>query len=150
MTRIPQPLKGTSHAEPVCRGPGGVPGAGGETPRAGAGGRGRRRSASRLRRQRPLHDLSRRVRRGRARADDPAALLARLRSVGREGAGNPAASPAWRELARQGPDALVPILGGMDGADVTAANWLRAAVDAIAERELAAGRGLPADRLEAF
>src|SRR5437763_1106018 len=37
-----------------------------------------------------------------------------------------------------------------DGADPAAANWLRAAVDAIAERELAAGHALPAAQLEAF
>src|SRR3712207_8164790 len=38
----------------------------------------------------------------------------------------------------------------MDGAGPRAANWLRAAVDGIAERTLAAGKPLPAKALEAF
>jgi hypothetical protein len=85
-----------------------------------------------------------------AAAADTAALLARIRAVGREGAGNAEASAAWKELVRLGPDALPTILAGLDGADATAANWLRNAVDAIAERALADGKSLPADRLEQF
>jgi hypothetical protein len=77
-------------------------------------------------------------------------LLAPIKSVGKEGAGNVEARKAWRELIRLGPDALLPILAALDDADPTAANWLRAAVDAIAERQLQAGRALPAARLEAF
>jgi hypothetical protein len=77
-------------------------------------------------------------------------LVARIKAVGAEGAGNVEAAKAWRELARCGPEALTDILAGFDGADATAANWLRAAVDAIAERELTASRKLPADKLEAF
>src|SRR5262249_12488773 len=49
-----------------------------------------------------------------------------------------------------GPDALPAILAGFDGAGPVAVNYLRAAVDAIAERELNAGRRLPADVLEGF
>lgn len=78
------------------------------------------------------------------------AALARIRAVGREGAGNAEAGRAWRQLVRSGPDALTRILAGFDGADATAANWLRAAVDAIAERALAAKQPLPATQLEAF
>src|SRR5207245_2352498 len=85
-----------------------------------------------------------------AGAADTAALLARIRAVGREGAGNAEAGAAWRELVRLGPDALPAVLAGMDGADATAANWLRNAVDAIAERALADGKPLPAERLEKF
>src|SRR5262245_40036259 len=77
-------------------------------------------------------------------------LLDRIKGVGREGKGNAEAGQAWRELVRAGPEALPAILAAMDDADDTAANWLRAAVDSIAEREVAAGRPLPADRLEAF
>ena len=43
---------------------------------------------------------------------------------------------------------LTDILAAMDDADDTAANWLRLAVDAVAEGEIAAGRNLPADALE--
>lgn len=85
-----------------------------------------------------------------AAAAEPAPLLARIKAVGREGAGSVEAAEAWRELVRLGPDALPAILGAMDDADARAANWLRLAVDAIAEREVAAGRKLPADKLEAF
>jgi hypothetical protein len=83
-------------------------------------------------------------------AGEADALLARIKSVGREGAGNAEAGQAWRELVRLGPAALLPTLAAMDGADATAANWLRTAVDAIAEHEQAAGKALPADKLEEF
>lgn len=77
-------------------------------------------------------------------------LLARIKAVGREGAGNADAARAWRELARAGPDALPAIFAALDDAGPVAANWLRTAVDSIAEGALAAGRPLPAARLEAF
>ena len=83
-------------------------------------------------------------------ADPLDPLLARIKSVGREGAGNAEAASAWRELARQGAEELPTILAALDDADATAANWLRSAVDAIAERELTAGRSLPAAKLESF
>jgi hypothetical protein len=77
-------------------------------------------------------------------------LLARIKAVRKEGADNRQAARAWKELVRLGPDALPAVLAALDDADVIAANWLRAAVDAIAEHELSAGRRLPADKLEAF
>src|SRR5947209_3420740 len=85
-----------------------------------------------------------------AAGGDVDALVSRIKAVGPEGAGNAEAGRAWRELARQGPDALPAILAAMDDADPTAANWLRTAVDGIAEHALASGRPLPAARLEAF
>src|SRR5437588_11564531 len=75
--------------------------------------------------------------------DGAPALLARIKAVAREGAGNAEAGRAWKELVRLGPDALPAILTAMDGADPTASNWLRTAVDAIAERTLAAHQSLP-------
>jgi hypothetical protein len=83
-------------------------------------------------------------------AADAGPLLARIKAVGSEGAGNAEAGRAWRELVALGTDALPAILTAFDDADDRAANWLRAAVDAIAERQLDAGRKLPADKLEAF
>jgi hypothetical protein len=77
-------------------------------------------------------------------------LLGTIRAVGREGAGNVEAGRAWRELVRLGPSALPAVLTAFDDSDATAANWLRAAVDAIAERALAAARPLPAAELERF
>lgn len=77
-------------------------------------------------------------------------LLKQLRSVGREGAGNAEAAVAWKELVHIGPSALLPALTAQEGASPAAVNWLRTAVDAIAERELQAKRPLPAAELEAF
>jgi hypothetical protein len=85
-----------------------------------------------------------------ARAADISPLIARIRAVGREGSGNAEAAQAWRELAQSDASALPAILAGFDNADARAVNWLRGAVDAIAERELAAGKKLPAEELEAF
>jgi hypothetical protein len=83
-------------------------------------------------------------------AADSKSLLDRIRAVGGEGAGNVEAGKAWRELVQLGPDVLLDILQAFDKADPIAANWLRSAVDTIAERELAAKRPLPADKLESF
>jgi hypothetical protein len=77
-------------------------------------------------------------------------LVGRIKAVRKEGAGNVEAAKAWRELVRLGPSVLFDVLAGIDNVDAVSANWLRAAVDAIAERELNAGRALPAKALEAF
>jgi hypothetical protein len=76
--------------------------------------------------------------------------LRMLRAVGPEGQGNAAASAAWKDLSVADPKALPTILAGMDGANEFTVNWLRAAVEAIAARELAAGRSLPIAALEKF
>jgi hypothetical protein len=78
------------------------------------------------------------------------ALLERLRSVGREGAGNAEAAAAWKEVSARGPEALPEVLAAMDGAGPVASNWLRTAADAIAERAVAARKPLPVGRLEDF
>ncbi len=89
-----------------------------------------------------------------AQAFSPAAdsepWIARIKAVGDKGAGNVEAAKAWRELVQLGPEALPDILQALDNADPVAANWLRSAVDAIAERELEAKKALPAKKLEAF
>ena len=86
-----------------------------------------------------------------ARADDDTArALAALKAVAAEGKGNEDAGPAWKALVGKGAAALLPALGAFDDDNPAAANWLRTAVDAIAEAETAAGRPLPADALEAF
>src|SRR5437660_930311 len=87
---------------------------------------------------------------GNAAAEELDTLLAQIKKVGKEGKGNAAAAKAWRELAKLGPEALPSILAGMDDADAVAANWLRAAVESIADRTLSSGRQLPAEKLEAF
>ena len=83
-------------------------------------------------------------------AGEVAPLVARIRAVGAEGAGNAEAAAAWKQLVRLGPDALPEVLAALDDAGPVAANWLRSAVDAIAERQLATGRPLPAEALEKF
>jgi len=83
-------------------------------------------------------------------APDLAQHLAALRAVGAEGRGNADASRAWRQVSRAGATALPSILAAMDGAGPVSANWLRAAVEAIAERTILAGGTLPAEELERF
>jgi hypothetical protein len=85
-----------------------------------------------------------------AAAEDVAPLVARIKAVGKEGAGNADAARAWKDLSRQGPGALIDILAALDDAGPVAANWLRSAVDAIAEKTLDSGKSLPAEKLEAF
>jgi hypothetical protein len=85
-----------------------------------------------------------------AKAATAEELVAKLRSVGREGADNPEAAKAWKELVKCGPDALLPILAGMDDGKKTASNWLRPAVDAIVEKAARDKQPLPKDALEKF
>lgn len=77
-------------------------------------------------------------------------LLAKIKAVGAEGAGNVEAGKAWAVLVKQGPDVLIDLLTALDDASPRAANWLRSAVDAVAERTVSAGKPLPAGKLEAF
>lgn len=76
--------------------------------------------------------------------------LAMLNDVGPLGAGNEAAQNAWRLVSEAGPEQLCTVLAAFDSSNPLAENWLRAAVDAIAERALAEGASLPAQELEAF
>lgn len=75
--------------------------------------------------------------------------LETLRSVGPFGQGNQAAEQAWRELAQSDVKQLPEILAGLDGASPLAANWIRSAVDTVADRALRAGKLQPAP-LEKF
>jgi hypothetical protein len=82
--------------------------------------------------------------------DETVRALAAIKAVSREGKGNDDAGPAWKTLVSKGGSALMPTLEAFDDSNATITNWLRTAVDAIAESEKAAGRKLPADKLEAF
>ena len=86
----------------------------------------------------------------RAADDETTRALAAIKAVTKEGKGNEDAGPAWKALVSKGGAALFPTLEAFDDSNPTAANWLRAAVDAIAEGEAAAKRPLPVDKLEAF
>jgi len=85
-----------------------------------------------------------------AASPKPADSINVLRAVGPEGLGNVQASQAWQQLSAADASALPAILTAMEGANDLALNWLRAAVDSIASRELAAGRKLPVAALEKF
>jgi hypothetical protein len=85
-----------------------------------------------------------------AAAVEPEPPLKVLKAVGPKGEGNRQAALAWQELAAADVGQLPAILAGLDDAGPLAANWIRAAVDCIAERQLRGGGKLPADRLELF
>ena len=70
-----------------------------------------------------------------------------IRAVGKEGVGNAEAAAAVSELSAGDSSQLVPILRGMRGATPLAANWLRSAVDVIAQRS---GEDLPVAELGEF
>lgn len=81
---------------------------------------------------------------------DAAAHLAKIKAVRAEGQGNAEASAAWKELVALGPPALLPTLAAMPERDLLVNNWLRAAVDAVAEKMMSEKQPLPAKELEAF
>jgi hypothetical protein len=91
---------------------------------------------------------------GHERAGDDSDSLARaiavICAVGPEAKGNERAAEAWRVLAAADASEIVHLLAGMDQAGPLAANWIRAAVDSVAEGALAAGRSLDRARLEDF
>lgn len=69
-----------------------------------------------------------------AQPDDVAKAIATLKGVTKEGAANDAAGPAWKTVVDAGVPALLPTLRAVDDANPTAANWLRTAAGAIAEK----------------
>ena len=81
---------------------------------------------------------------------DLAAAIEAVQRVGHLGAGNASAQQSWPVLAAAAPDQLPQLLEALDDSNPLAANYLRAAVDAICERTLAKGEKLPADALEQF
>jgi hypothetical protein len=85
-----------------------------------------------------------------ASAADPGPPLAKLQAVGPGGEGDREAAQAWRELARTDAAQLPSLLAALDQAGPLAANWIRTAIDAIAERTLQSGGTLPASELEKF
>ncbi len=76
--------------------------------------------------------------------------IAAIRQVGGEGKGNPQAGTAWQSLAKGDAKSITSLLAAMDDANDLAANYLRSAVDAIVDRELAAKHTLPQADLEKF
>jgi hypothetical protein len=83
-------------------------------------------------------------------AQESESLLARIKAVGKEGAGNIDAAAAWKELVRQGPSVLPAVFHALEDADPTAANWMRAAVEQIRDDALTAKGTLPVPWLQAY
>lgn len=85
-----------------------------------------------------------------AAAADRAEQIRTIRAVGAEGRGSKEAARAWNELMKEKGQALPEILAALDGANPIAANYLRGAVEAIAQREVDGGGRLPTAELEKF
>ena len=77
-------------------------------------------------------------------------LTATIRNIGSKGEGHVAAQQAWKSLAAQPVSELVAVLDGFHGANQLATNWLRGAVDAIAQTALNESISLPENELQAF
>lgn len=84
-----------------------------------------------------------------AEGEKPEALVEVIRKVRAEGEGNEAAARAWKALTALGADALLPILDGLRDDEPRAANWLRSAFDAVAEKAEKSGK-VPKEKLEKF
>lgn len=85
-----------------------------------------------------------------ALADDLQPQIETILKVDKEGAGHAVAVAAMKSLEQQPTAALLPLLQAMDRANPLAANWLRGAFEAIADRNIKQGRGLPVPDLEKF
>ena len=73
-----------------------------------------------------------------------------LLGVGKEGKGNENAAQAWKQIVATGPPAIPALLAAMDKANPVSSNWLRTAVDTIADNESKAGRKLSLAPLQSF
>lgn len=85
-----------------------------------------------------------------ARAEEIDRLLEQIKSVGPRGQGNARAAEAVRQLSQADAAALLEILNAANDANPLAANWLRGAFEAIAERTIDSGQSLPMQKLEVF
>ncbi|MDB5392335.1 MAG: hypothetical protein JWM11_7981 [Planctomycetaceae bacterium] len=85
-----------------------------------------------------------------AEAADIDASLKTILKVGPEGQGNAEAAAAWKDLSKGSSADLAKILPAFDNANPLAANWLRSAFEAIADREFRTTGKLPQADLEQF
>ena len=78
-------------------------------------------------------------------------FLAACRQVGLEGSGNDAAAKAWRDFVPKARATTLPdLLAALDATTPLQSNWIRSAIDAIAERSLKDGEKLPLEEIERF
>ena len=73
-----------------------------------------------------------------------------IKSVGPDGEKHAEAITAVKELSKAPVDSITVILRSFEGANPLAVNWLRSAVESIADRSLTKTGKLPASALEAF
>jgi hypothetical protein len=71
-------------------------------------------------------------------------------AVGSHGKGHRQATAAWKLLSEAEASQLPDVLAGMRDAAPLAQNWIRAAAEAIAERQIRSGSKLPVANLEQF
>ena len=83
-------------------------------------------------------------------AADLSAPLKTLHGVGAQGAGTRQATEAWKQLSQAEVSQLPELLAGLNNANPLAANYIRAAIDAVAERHVQQGGQLPLAALEKF
>src|SRR3954466_8686718 len=76
--------------------------------------------------------------------------LAKLVSIGPEGAGNEVATAGGREIVARGPAALPQVLAAAGKGSAVADNWLRLAGDAIVDAARRAQQPLPLEEVEGF
>lgn len=80
-----------------------------------------------------------------ARADKTADFIKTIMRVGAESKGTAAARAAWDALVAEGEPAVMPVLKALGTAGPRPANWLRSALDAVAQKS-----NLPLDDMQAF
>jgi hypothetical protein len=73
-----------------------------------------------------------------------------LQQIGPKGEGHPSAVTAWKTLSGASPGQLTAILAAMNDENPLANNWIRAAVDTVAERAVRRGDPLPLGALTDF
>ena len=76
--------------------------------------------------------------------------IAIIQAVGTEGMGNREAAAAFQKLSQEKPTSLLPLLRAVESSNAIARNWLRSAIEVIAERATAAGHTLPLNALRDF
>ena len=84
------------------------------------------------------------------RAADLVAAVAQIKQVAAEGKGNQEAKRAWDDLVKLEVEKIPELIGAMDDANDLASNWLRSAVEALAERSRAEKKQLPIAALGTF
>jgi len=85
-----------------------------------------------------------------AETPDVPSLVSAINAVGPKGASHRQAISAWKQLAQAEAAQIPDILTGMNASGRLSANWLRSAVEAIAQRHLASDGELPQAELERF